>query len=49
MKNAKVLDQNEVKEVLADYFNVPPECIIKSKYSYIIIEKERDTHENDIE
>ena len=40
MQNAKVLNQKDVKDVLADYFNVPPERVINSKYSYIIIEKE---------
>lgn len=30
----------EVREILADYFNIPIENVINSKYSYIIIKKE---------
>lgn len=37
MQDAKVLNQQEVKEILADYFKVPKEAIISSKYSFIII------------
>lgn len=37
MQDAKVLNQQEVKEILADYFCVPKEAVISSKYSYIII------------
>lgn len=40
MKNAKVLSQNEVKEILAEYFNVPVENVMSTKYSYIITERE---------
>lgn len=41
MQNAKVLNQKEVREILAEYFNLPIENVINSKYSYIIIEKEQ--------
>ena len=37
MQDAKVLSQQEVREILADYFNVPKESVINSKYSFIII------------
>lgn len=37
MQDAKVLNQSEVKEILADYFKVPKESVISSKYSFIII------------
>lgn len=40
MQNAKVLDQKDVRKILAEYFNVPEDRVINSKYSYIIIEKE---------
>lgn len=37
MKNAIVIDANDIKKILAEYFNVPEERIIKSQYSYTII------------
>lgn len=37
MQDAKVLSQQEVREILADYFKVPKESVINSKYSFIII------------
>ena len=40
MQNTVVLNQKEVREILADYFNIPIENVINSKYSYIIIKKE---------
>lgn len=40
MQNAVVLNQKEVREILAEYFNLPIENVINSKYSYIIIKKE---------
>jgi hypothetical protein len=35
-----ILNQKEVREILADYFNILIENVINSKYSYIIIKKE---------
>ena len=41
MKQAIVIDANDIKKILAEYFNVKPEDVIKSQYSYTIItEKE---------
>ena len=37
MQDAKVINQSEVREILADYFHVPKESVISSKYSFIII------------
>lgn len=37
MQDAKVLSQQEVREILADYFKVPKESVINSKYRFIII------------
>ena len=41
MQDAKVLTQQEVREILAEYFKVPKESVITSKYSYIIIQDEK--------
>ena len=48
MKNAKVLSQKEVKDILAEHFGVKPEDVISTKYSYIITEREdsKDGREN---
>ena len=41
MKNAIVVDANDVKEILAKHFNVSVEDVIKSQYSYtVIVDKE---------
>ena len=41
MKQAIVIDANDIKKILAEYFNVKSEDVIKSQYSYTIItEKE---------
>lgn len=37
MKDAIVVDANDVKEILAKHFNVPTENVIKSQYSYTVI------------
>ena len=37
MKNAIVVDANDVKEILAKHFGVKSENVIKSQYSYTII------------
>lgn len=47
MKQAIVVDANDVKKILAEHFGVPEENVIKSQYSYtIIVEKhEKDDRE----
>lgn len=43
MKDAIVIDANDVKQILSQHFNVKPEDVIKSQYSYtIILEKDGD-------
>lgn len=37
MKNAIVIDANEIKAFLAEKFSVPEANVIKSQYSYIVI------------
>lgn len=44
MKHAIVLDQNDIKKILAEKYGVKETDIIKSQYSYIIV-KEGDDHE----
>ena len=47
MQSAKVLSQKDVRKILAEYFNVPEDHVISSKYSYVIIDKEDSSNEND--
>lgn len=42
MKRAIVVDANDLKKILAEYFNVAPECVIKSQYSYTIVTGDDD-------
>lgn len=42
MKNAIVIDANEVREILAAKFQVPVEAVIKSQYSYTVIIDKKD-------
>ena len=37
MKNALVVDANDVKEILAKHFGVKPENVIKSQYTFTVI------------
>ena len=43
MKNAIVLDANDVKKLIAEKFGVSEDCVIKSQYSYtVVVEKDKD-------
>ena len=47
MKNAIVVDANDVKEILAKHFGVKSEDVIKSQYSYtVIMEKAEEKEES---
>lgn len=37
MKQAVVIDANEVREILAEKFGVPVENVIKSQHSFTVI------------
>lgn len=41
MKEAIVLETNDIKEILANYFGVPPENVIKSQYTYTVVLEEK--------
>lgn len=45
MKQAVVIDANEVREILAEKFGVPVESVIKSQYSYTVILPQMDNGE----
>lgn len=37
MKQAVVVDANDIKKILAEKYGVPVENVIKSQYSYTVI------------
>lgn len=45
MKNALVVDANDVKAILAEHFHVKPENVIKSQYSYTVVLEEGEKHD----
>lgn len=45
MKEAILVDANEVKKMLAEKFQVPQRNIIKAQYSYTVIMDKEDTEE----
>ena len=42
MKDAKILDTNEVKRILSKEFDVPVENIIKMQYSFAVVLNESE-------
>lgn len=45
MKKAVVIDAEEIKQILADKFNVPTKNVIKSQYSYtVVLEDKEEAH-----
>lgn len=38
MKSGIILDGDEVKTIIAEHYNVPFENVIRSKYSYIVVD-----------
>ena len=43
MKEAIVIDANDIKKMLAEKYNVPESNIIKSQYSYTVILEKAQT------
>lgn len=37
MKDAKILDSNDIKKLIAEKFGVPIENVIKMQYSYAVV------------
>lgn len=46
MKNAIVLDANDVKKLIAEKFGVSEDRVLKSQYSYTVV-VEKDETQND--
>ena len=46
MRNAKVLDTDDVKRLIAEKFNVDVKDVIKSQYSFTVILEEENNGKN---
>lgn len=42
MKEAIVVDANDVKKILAEHFGVKPEHVIKAQYCYTIVKDNKE-------
>lgn len=47
MKNALVIEPNDIKAILAEKYGVPENSIIKSQYSYTVILDQKAGDTND--
>ena len=47
MKNAIVLDANDIRKLLAEKYGVSEKDVIKSQYSYTVILHNNDTKQED--
>lgn len=41
MNYGLVLDSSDIKKILAEYFNVEEDKIVKTKYSYIVMQNKQ--------
>lgn len=41
MNYGLVLDSSDIKKILAEYFNVEEDKIVKTKYSYIVVQNKQ--------
>jgi len=48
MKDAFVVDSNDIKKILSEHFGVPEGNVVKSQYSYTIIKSEVTTDEQNV-
>lgn len=47
MKNAVVVDSNDIKAIIAKEFDVPEKNVIQSKYSYTVILDKEEVSEDE--
>lgn len=43
MKSGLILENNDVKKIIAEHFNVDESCVIKSKYTWTVVNGETDS------
>ena len=45
MNYGLVLDYSDIKKILAEYFNVEENKIVKTKYSYIVVQNKQTVNQ----
>lgn len=45
MKKGIIIDANDLKKIIAKYFNVDESKVIKSQYSWTVVTDDEDTDE----
>lgn len=45
MNYGLVLDSSDVKKILAEYFKVEEDKIVKTKYSYIVVQNKQNVNQ----
>ena len=48
MKNGLILENNDVKKIIAEHFNVDESCVIKSKYTWTVVNGETDSKKEEL-
>ena len=46
MQNAKVLNQKEVKAIIAKHFDVPETKVVASRYSYMVLTDDEESSDD---
>lgn len=45
MKSGLILENNDVKKIIAEHFNVDESCVIKSQYTWTVVTESSDKKE----
>lgn len=40
MQTGIVLSQSDIKKIIAEHFNVPEDCVVPTKYSFVVLKKD---------
>ena len=43
MKSGLILENNDVKKIIAEHFNVDESCVVKSQYTWTVVTGETDS------
>ena len=49
MKSGLILENNDVKKIIAEQFNVDESCVVKSQYTWTVVTGETDRKKEDWE
>ena len=48
MKNGLILENNDVKKIIAEHFNCDESCVIKSQYTWTVVTGEYDSKKEEL-